>query len=110
MKSQRKYDRDRESGKSMKEIAHSLGLSKSTPHVWIQEYKTHEEDSFPGSGKLKLCNEELYRVKKQLAEVTMERDILKKDNCHLLKMKMLKSGDKGLYFESGKKGGKIIFH
>ena len=87
MKSAKKYEREfklnavklyRESGKSYEEIAKNLGISKSTLYAWIQEYKENGEDSFPGSGILKPCNEELYRLKKQLADVTMERDILKK--------------------------------
>ena len=87
MKNQEKYNREfkintvklcRESSRPMKEIARDLGLAKSTLYAWIQEYKEHGEDSFPGSGIIKPCNEELYRLKKQLADVTMERDILKK--------------------------------
>lgn len=87
MKNQEKYNREfkinivklcRESSKSMSEIARDLGVAKSTLYMWTQEYKEHGEDSFPGSGLLKPCNEELYRLKKQLVDVTMERDILKK--------------------------------
>lgn len=87
MKNQEKYNREfkintvklcRESSKSMSEIARDLGVAKSTLYMWTQEYKKHGEDSFPGSGLLKPSNEELYRLKKQLADVTMERDILKK--------------------------------
>lgn len=84
MRNQRKYNREfkinavklsKESSKSMAEIAQDLGLSKSTLYSWIQEYKEYGEESFPGSGTVKHCNEELYRLKKQLADVTMERDI-----------------------------------
>ena len=96
MRSQKKHDREfkikavklsQESNKSLKELADDLGLSKSTLHSWIQEYKVHGEDSFPGSGTLKPCNKELYRLKKQLADVTMERDILKKAAAFFLKPK-----------------------
>ena len=87
MKNQRKYDREfkinavklcRESGKPLTEIAQNLGIPKSTLTTWIGQFKENGEGSFPGSGKLKPCNEELYRLKKQLADVTRERDILKK--------------------------------
>jgi len=85
--STRNYDREfkinsiklyRESQKSMPQICKDLGIPVSTFNGWLKEFEAHGEESFPGSGKLKLCNEELYRLKKQLAEVTMERDILKK--------------------------------
>ncbi len=87
MNSKKKYDRDfkintvklcQESGKSIGEISQNLGLSKSNLYSWIQEYKKNGESSFPSSGIIKPCNEELYKLKKQLADVTMERDILKK--------------------------------
>jgi transposase len=85
--STRNYDREfklnsvklyRESQKSMKEICENLGIPVSTFNGWVKEFEAHGEESFPGSGKLKPCNEELYLLKKQLADVTMERDILKK--------------------------------
>lgn len=87
MNSNRKYDKEfklnaiklyRESGKRCCEIAQNLGIPKSTLYAWVIEYKKDGENSFPGSGILKPSNEELYRLKKQLADVTMERDILKK--------------------------------
>ncbi len=96
MEKQRKYDREfkinaiklyRESGKGMEEVASNLGIPKATLYSCIKEYKEHGEDSFPGSGLLKPCNEEVYRLKKQLAEVTLERDILKKAAAIFLKQK-----------------------
>ena len=87
MKSKRKYDREfkinavklyRESGKTLEKIALDLGIPKTTLYSWAEEFKEHGDNSFPGSGVLKPCNEELYKLKKQLADVTMERDILKK--------------------------------
>lgn len=87
MKKQRKYDREfkinavklyRESGKTLEEVGKGLGIPKTTLYVWVEEFKEHGENSFPGSGVLKPCNEEVYRLKKQLADMTMERDILKK--------------------------------
>ena len=96
MEKQRKYDREfkintvklyRESGKKLEEIATNLGIPKPTLYSWIREFKEHGEDSFHGSGLIKPCNEEVYRLKKQLAEVTMERDILKKAAAIFLKPK-----------------------
>lgn len=48
--------------------------------IWelLKEFKEQGEQSFPGSGKIKLCNEELFQLRKKLADVTEERDILKK--------------------------------
>jgi len=87
MKNQRQYDREfklnsiklyRESGKSLVELASDLGIPMSTLAQWVKQFKEHGSDSFPGSGSLKPCDEELYRLKKELADVKQERDILKK--------------------------------
>ncbi len=83
----RKYDREfrinavkhyENSGKKLKEIAENLGVPTSTLTGWVKEYKEHGEKSFPGSGNIKPCNEEYYRLLKAYEDVKMERDILKK--------------------------------
>ncbi len=47
---------------------------------WCSEFTSLQEHSFPGNGKAKMTEEEseLARLKKELSEVKMERDILKK--------------------------------
>jgi transposase len=87
MRNTRKYDKEfrinavkhlKNSNKSLKEVAESLGVPISTLNGWAKEYEQNGEESFPGSGKIKPCNEEYYRLKKELEDVRMERDILKK--------------------------------
>ena len=43
-----------------------------------------------GKGNIRPSNEELYFLKKELANVKMERDILKKSHCHLFKTESMK--------------------
>jgi len=83
----KKYDREfklnaiklyRESGKNMRDLSKDLGVPLSTYSGWVKEFKEQGEKSFPGSGTFKPCNEELFQLRKQLANVTQERDILKK--------------------------------
>jgi len=83
----RKYDREfkvnsvklyREKGKGLTETAKNLGIPKTTLAQWVEKFEEDGEQSFPGSGKLSPSNEELYRLKKELADVKQERDILKK--------------------------------
>ena len=64
--------------KKVKEIALDLGLDPGDIYRWIREYKEDPKDSFPGKGKLKPEDEEFRKLKRQLADVTEERDILKK--------------------------------
>lgn len=87
MSRQRTYDREfrinavkhyENSGKSLKETATGLGVPLSTLSGWVKEYKEQGEDAFPGSGNIKPCNEEYYRLLKAYEDVKMERDILKK--------------------------------
>jgi len=87
MKKPRKYDKEfklnavklyKESGKPCDEIAKNLGIPKSTLYTWAIEYETSGGEGFKGSGTPKPHNEELYCLRKELADVKMERDILKK--------------------------------
>jgi len=66
------------SGKKMSRVCKDLGIPDSTFCTWVKEYNLNGEDSFRGSGKVKSSNEELYKLKKELKEAQIERDILKK--------------------------------
>jgi transposase len=55
-----------------------LDIEPRDIYRWIREFNRDPEDSFPGKGKLKPEDEEFRRLKRQLADVTEERDILKK--------------------------------
>ena len=87
MKDIRKYDREfkinavklyQEGGISLEKLAIDLGVPMTTLAGWVKHYKKHGDNSFPGTGSLMPCNEELYRLRKELADVRQERDILKK--------------------------------
>lgn len=87
MEKQRKYDREfklsavklyREGVGSLIKISTDLGIPMTTLATWVKEFKENGEDSFPGSGSLKPCNEEVFLLRKELAATKQERDILKK--------------------------------
>lgn len=87
MRNTRRYDKEfrinavkhfKSGHKGLKEIADDLGIPPTTLRGWVKEYDQHGDQSFPGSGKIKPCNEEHYRLRKELEDVKMERDILKK--------------------------------
>ena len=65
-------------GSSVSETARHLGIGPNMLNRWVREYKADGEHSFPGHGKLKEPDEELRRLRKELADAKMERDILKK--------------------------------
>ena len=59
-------------------VARNLGIDPNTLNRWIREYKADTEYAFPGLGKLKEPEEEFRKLRKELADTKMERDILKK--------------------------------
>ena len=65
-------------GSTATSVARNLGIKPNLLNRWIREYKADNEYAFPGLGKLKEPEEELRRVRKELADTKMERDILKK--------------------------------
>lgn len=84
----RKYDREfkinavkhyQSSSKGKAQVARDLGVSKSAFSRWIQEIeKEGVSKAFPGEGHIKANHEEVYKLKRELAEAIQERDILKK--------------------------------
>lgn len=87
-KERRKFDKEFKimtvelclSGKSTTEVAEELGLRTELVSRWKREYQQKKEGSFSGHGKPALSPEqaEIARLKKQLREAEIERDILKK--------------------------------
>lgn len=67
-----------EGSRSMSKIANEIGISPNTLTNWKKDYLKDKENSFPGKGYQKPDDAELTRLRRQLARVTQERDILKK--------------------------------
>jgi transposase len=65
-------------GRKASEVARDLGISENLLYRWKQQFTSDPAHAFPGKGHLRPEDEELRRLKKQLADVTEERDILKK--------------------------------
>ena len=63
-----------EGGHKASEVARSLGIHPNMLYNWKRKYADTGEKAFPGKGHLT----ELAALRKQLREVEMERDILKK--------------------------------
>ena len=63
------------------EVARNLGINPNQLHRWKSAYGGLSEEgqlAFPGKGHLLPDQEELRRLRRELADVTEERDILKK--------------------------------
>lgn len=67
-----------EGGRQVSEVARDLDIHPNVIHRWKREYLEDTEHAFPGKGHMKPEEEELQKLRKKLADVTEERDILKK--------------------------------
>ena len=67
-----------EGNRKVQEVAEGLGINAEMLYRWIKKYKRDREYAFPGNGKLKPTDEEIRRLRKQIEDITEERDILKK--------------------------------
>ena len=64
--------------KTSTQVARDLGISANILSRWKRQLTDDPAFAFPGKGHLKPAEEELRRMKKELRDVTEERDILKK--------------------------------
>lgn len=65
---------------NVQEIARELGINAELIYRWRREFGRNPSLAFSGNGKQQLSpqEQELKKLKKELADVKMERDILKK--------------------------------
>jgi transposase len=71
------------SGRPAAAVARELGLRRNHLYKWQAELDTQGDRAFPGSGRR--ADDELARLKRDLARVTEERDILKKAAMYFAK-------------------------
>lgn len=66
------------SGKTYDQISAELGVPTGTLVHWVKDHKEDGVDAFPGKGNIKQGDIEIQQLRKELAIVREERDILKK--------------------------------
>lgn len=71
------------SEKSMAQTADELGIKQTTLYSWVKKAESTAENSESATSKDVL--DELKRLKKELAQVKEERDILKKATAYFAK-------------------------
>ena len=67
-----------EQGYNVSEAARNLGVDHNTLRRWKKQLEADKSEAFPGNGKMTPEKEELHRLRKEVAKLKMERDILKK--------------------------------
>ncbi|HGW4092877.1 TPA: transposase [Pseudomonas aeruginosa] len=65
-------------GTPLRHVAETLGIAESLSGKWMRQYEQQGDDSFPCNGKQRGESAEPRRLRQQLAQVIMGRDVLKK--------------------------------
>ena len=65
-------------GKTVTEVARSLGVARSLLRRWQEQLELKDEAAFPGHGKVGEERERIRALEKELRDTREERDILKK--------------------------------
>ena len=63
---------------SIAQAARNLDINENVLSRWIREFKQNEQQAFPGNGLQKPDDAEVTRLRREVAQLKMERDILKK--------------------------------
>jgi len=83
----RKYTREykleaigliRDRGVSVAQTSRDLSIHQNTLRAWLKEFEADPQHSFPGHGQMKPEAAEITRLKREVARLKAERDILKK--------------------------------
>ena len=67
------------------EMSQALNVHYTTVRDWVRSYKRDGSNSFPGSGNLKPEDDELRRLRRELADLKEENAILKKAAAYFAK-------------------------
>ena len=68
----------RERGVSVAQAGRDLGIHENVLRKWIKEFGSDPVQAFPGQGQLKLEQQEIERLRREVNKLKAERDILKK--------------------------------
>jgi transposase len=68
----------RDRGVAVVQAARDLDLHENVLRKWIRELAADQQHAFPGHGQMKPEQQEIDRLRKEVAKLKAERDILKK--------------------------------
>jgi transposase len=68
----------RERGVSVAQAARDLDLHENLLRKWVKEFGSDPAHAFPGLGQMKPEQQEIERLRREVAKLRAERDILKK--------------------------------
>ena len=75
----------KERGVAVAQAARDLDVHENVLRKWIRELAGDAQQAFPGKGVMKPEQAEIERLRKEVAKLKMERDILKKAAAYFAK-------------------------
>ena len=75
----------RERGVSAAQAARDLDLHENVLRKWVREFAADPREVFPGHGQVKAEQLEIDRLRREVAKLKAERDILKKAAAYFAK-------------------------
>jgi transposase len=75
-------------GVSLAQASRDLGVGTNVLGRWVREFKQSDQQAFPGHGVQKPDDAEVTRLRREVAQLKMERDILKKAAAFFAKESM----------------------
>jgi len=75
----------RERGVSVSQASRDLDIHVNVLRKWLKDHEQDPEHAFPGRGVMKPEDAELAALRKEVAKLKMERDILKKAVAYFAK-------------------------
>ena len=76
----------RDRGVGVAQAARDLDVHENVLRKWIKEYGADPVQAFPGHGHMKPEQVEIDRLRKEVAKLRAERDILKKAAAHFARV------------------------
>ncbi len=73
---------------TISKMAEELGVHYTSVRDWVRNYKADGENAFPGSGNLKPEDDEVRKLRRQLADLKEENEILKKAAAYVCHERM----------------------
>ena len=77
-----------ERGVTVAQAAKDLDVHENVLRKWVRGLREEPQEAFPGNGKQKAQDAEIARLRKEVAKLKMERDILKKAAAYFAKESM----------------------
>ena len=68
----------RERGVSVAQAGRDLDVHENVLRKWVKEFSSDPVQAFPGQGQMKPEQQEIERLRREVARLKAERDILKK--------------------------------